>query len=95
MKCYVIYIVLNFERRVKKYLLAYPTILIIYFLSTVGVHAITKLVAGAERNIVNKTVHDDLSERNLEIARQTFDCIIITCILTTKIRNWMLSTGIP
>lgn len=76
-KYYVIYIVLNFERRVKKYLLAYPTILIIYFLSTVGVHAITKLVAGAERNIVNKTLHDDLSERNLEIARQTLIVLLL------------------
>lgn len=74
---YVIYIVLNFERRVKMYLLAYPTILIIYFLSTVGVHAITKLVAGAERNIVNKTLHDDLSERNLEIARQTLIVLLL------------------
>lgn len=76
-KYYVIYIVLNFERRVKMYLLAYPTILIIYFLSTVGVHAITKLVAGAERNIVNKTRHDDLSERNLEIARQTLIVLLL------------------
>lgn len=76
-KYYVIYIVLNFERRVKMYLLAYPTILIIYFLSTVGVHAITKLVAGAERNIVNKTLHDDLSERNLEIARQTLIVLLL------------------
>lgn len=76
-KYYVIYIVLNFERRVKKNLLAYPTILIIYFLSTVGVHAITKLVAGAERNIVNKMLHDDLSERNLEIARQTLIVLLL------------------
>lgn len=76
-KYYVIYIVLNFERRVKMYLLAYPTILIIYFLSTVGVHAITKLVAGAERNIVNKMLHDDLSERNLEIARQTLIVLLL------------------
>lgn len=76
-KYYVIYIVLNFERRVKMYLVAYPTILIIYFLSTVGVHAITKLVAGAERNIVNKMLHDDLSERNLEIARQTLIVLLL------------------